>query len=341
MPLSRLTQIWAKTEANYADGLALAATDAVLVKNLDVKVEPGKYNRSMDGNTLSRMRSSVLGQRHCTVSFDLALRGNSAALTALVEPIYARFLRACGFAGTWDATGGAENWSYKPTTAGAQGQSVAFEVYWDGLKRSVIGCRGTFSGTATPGEVCMLKFQFQGLYKDIDEVVTPNGDYTSDVAPPIVQGSEFKPWTENAGADVFGAVYGVTFDVRNQIKLVGSNTVVAASSYAGLSRVAITGRGSVDDPGMAGTMMVEQKATGNNPNDWWERWEDRTTSASCALKIGTAANNRHLITMPKLELDGIQQADSDGVLVHQCDLRLQASAARDDELSFTTYKVAA
>jgi hypothetical protein len=336
MPLSRLTQLWADVEAAYADAVALTAADAVLVKDLDVKVERAKYNRSMDGNTLSRMRASALGMAYCTISFTLALRGNAVALAAGVEPIYGRFLRGCGFVGAWDATPGSENWLYKPTVAGAQGQSLAFQVYYDGLMRSIIGARGTFTGTLTPGDVVLLKFSFEGLYREMTEVTAPAGTYTAEVDPPILMGSEFKPFAENPATDVFGQPYGSSFDVRNVLKRVGSSSVAAASSYTGLSRIVIVGRGDEGDPGMGGTMQVEQKTT--DPDDWWERWRLRTTSASCAWKIGTAAGNRHLITYTKIELDSIQQGDSDGVLVHDCDIRLLGSASKDDELTFTSYK---
>jgi len=340
MPLTRKTYLLAKAEATYATDPTHAASDALLVRNLSVSVPTTMHSRPMDGSTASRLRAAVIGMTHVEVSFDCTLR-NGADIDSGVKPIYSPILEACGFAFAYDA-GPPKTQTASPVTDHGSIASVAFEINFDGLEFLVLGCRGNVSGTLTPGEPAPLSFTFSGLYGGADcgkTVAQLTPTYADDAAPPIVCATGLQPFTDNPLADVMGHVRTVTFDCRNNIEVVGSQSGPCANK--GVTRIMIVGRGSEDDPGMAVTLEVEQGTQGGTPDSdvWWDRWRARTASASCSMTIGDTDNNKHIITFPALEpYMPPEIADFNGVRGMTCDCRLQGSSG-DDELTIACYEV--
>lgn len=339
MPLTRKTYLLAKQEATYGTDPIHAADDALLVSNLVVSVVAEGHARPMDGATASLLRAGVLGRAHIEVNFDCTLR-NGADIDSGVEPIYGILLEACGFAPTY-AAGPPKTQTYSPVTDHASHESVAFQINMDGLEFLVLGCRGNVSGKLTPGAPAVLSFAYKGLYATPTSVAQLTPTYADDAAPPIVQNTGLAQFSDAPTADIMGHVRDVTFDCRNNVEVIGSET--AAAGQQGAVRVMILGRGSDGDPGMAVTMEVEQGTQGGTPDSqvWWTRWTGRTESASCAMQIGTLDNNKHVVTFTKLVVhEGAppNPTDLNGVVGLMADCRAMGSSG-DDEITIACYEV--
>ena len=335
MPLSRLTQLWAKREATYATDPVTLGTDAVLVEEFDFDTEQEEYVQPMDGSTLDTMRPSVVGHRIRTITIKLQATGNSVALSAAVEPVYGRFLTACDMTATWDATPAAEKWDYTPRAQAAAAGSVCIEGYHDGLEFQMLGCRGTWSLEMPPGKPAVYTFRLRGLYSDVVETALPAPTYTYYVAPPIFRNSGFQPYGEApATPDTFGHVREtVTLDWGAITDDRWSPTGPAASD--GLAAIIHVGRQTTL------RYQVEQKAA--NPDDWWARWQSRTQDAtSRTLSWGSAAGNRHKVAIARHTISAPpkQIVLGNGTRGHDIAATVNGNAG-DDSVTITCWQDAA
>ena len=148
----------AKIEASAGTAETLAATDAILAK--DIELSP------LVGGTVSRdLQRSYHGHRgeiqvnsHQTLAFKVELAGPG---TKGIAPAWGKLLQGCGMAETLTATTKA---AYTPVSAGEKTLTLALNI--DGQLHTLAGTRGTFSLELGASEIPYLSFTFTGLWRE-------------------------------------------------------------------------------------------------------------------------------------------------------------------------------
>ena len=327
MPLTRRQLVLAKVEAAYATDPTHAVTDAQLVHDFSLTFNGENYARAVLSPTLSPIRASVLGKRSVTITFWQEIRGNAGEYDATTVPEYDVFLRACGMSAVY--AGGGPTWTYAPRSSGYE--SCAIEAEIDGVVVQALGCRGNAVLNFVPGERGRIEYTFQGLYTLPADRAMSTPNYTTDIAPPIVAATGYQPWAENPAAGVFGHVRSLVVDFRNQV--VPRESLTAGAE--GIAGFEIVGRGTVDDPGMSATLEVEQKAHANG-DDFFTRYNARTTAGSASVQVGSAAHNQHTFTLAGMFIEEVQFGDLDGRVGNVLDCRLVGTGSGDNEITLVT-----
>jgi hypothetical protein len=331
MPLAERSCLLAKLEADgYGEDPTVAVTDAVRVKNLTWDQPFAEDERPSDGQYQGYgAQPSVIGQLYTVVEFDLELRGNSSNLSSEVEPIYGRFVRACDYKSAWSAV--AETHTYSPNADGETRESIALSVHDDQVSLLVLGCRGSFTLDLPPGKVGMFHFRFEGLACDVTQAAYPAAVYTGEVTPPIVAGTSFAPFGWAPDRDAEGLIRACKIDAGVQLHRAWSETGPVASY--GLASVRTVGR----QPTVS--IQAEQPA-GTDAAMWYLAWRNREASASASLAIGTAANNRHLVTLAKLIPKQVKRGELETLRSQSIDCRAHYVNG-NDHITITAYKAAA
>jgi len=301
----------AKIEGTYAvDSVPVAATDAVLVRNLRVRPLRLGYERRELAKTFYANEGDIVTGQWSEIEFDLEIAGAGTAVDTVAK--YGPLLRGCGIAQTVNA---AVSVQYDPVSSGEESLSIYFQI--DGRQHKLLGCRGSrFGFTIRAGAVPYYHFSFIGLHvQPTDAALTP-GTFTGFQKPLSVNNANTTPFTLHTFA---GKLREFTFDAGLQTayrNLVGSESVV------------ITGR----TPTGSITLESELVAT----KDWWTIVKAMTAGA-LTLTHGTVAANKVKFDAPNAQLtEPDDSGEEDGVSMLTMGLNFIPGAGGNDEFRITT-----
>jgi len=298
--------ILAKIEGTYGtDSVPVEGVDAMLVENLSWSNEGLRMNERPAVRANIGMLQQVYGGRMMSVSFDVELKGGGGAVDA--PPEFGPLLRACGFGETINA---AVDVTYEPVSTGHE--SVSLYYYQDGIRYTVLFCRGNVSFNFEAVALGKMSFTLTGHIGPITDVAIASPTYQSNVPPALIN----VPFTIGA----FGAVINaLTWDMSNTIA-----TPADISASDGYSAVELTSR----DPNGSYDPESELLAT-EDP------FADLTGDATLAITtgvIGPGIGERYQIDMPVVSYRDISPGDRDGVRTYEIPFGM-AESTGDDEVT--------
>lgn len=301
--------ILAKIEGTYGvDSVPVEGSDAMLVENVSWGNEGLRMNERPAVRANIGMLQHVYGGRLIALSFDVEMKGNGGAVDA--PPEFGPLLRACGFGETINA---ASSVVYEPVSTGHE--SVTIYYFQDGIRYTLLGCRGNVSFNLETGAIGKMSFTLTGHVGTITDVALPSSPaYDSHVPVPLIN----VPFTIGG----FGAIINaLTFDLSNTIA-----TPPDISATDGYAEIQITQRdvnGSYDPE-------AELIATDNPHGDL----TSDTAQAVTTGVIGSVANNRYQVDMPAVYYRDISPGDRDGIRTYDLPFGC-AESTGDDEVTLT------
>jgi hypothetical protein len=301
--------ILAKIETTYGtDSVPVEATDAMLVENVSWSNEGLRMNERPAVRQNIGMLQHVFGGRLMSVSFDVEMKGSGGAVDA--PPEFGPLLRACGFGETINA---ASDVQYAPVSTGHE--SITLYYFQDGIRYTLLGCRGNVSFNLETGAIGKMSFTFSGHIGTITDVALPSSPaYDSHVPPPLIN----VPFTIGGFSAVINAL---TFDLSNTIA-----TPPDISATDGYAEIQITQRDVQGSYDPESELIADDDPHG-----------DLTSDAAQAITtgvIGTGTGERFQVDMPAVYYRDISPGDRDGIRTYDLPFGC-AENTGDDEVTLT------
>lgn len=301
--LRRRSVFAAKTEATIGTAEALTAAEtAYNVRNL--VIQPGITMTEREGqggfNYLPSIAQAYAGT--ATFSTEAYYDGTTIANWASV------LLPACGFINTAGV--------FSPVSRGPGGsglpKTLTIAGFYDGKFHSLAGCMGTFTIDLTTANVVVFNWTFQGKFVTPTDVAMP--DHTAPTTIPMRFAAGGVSWNS-----VNLCTASVTVDAGNEVIL-----RECAGDVTGIRSALVVNRKPMinADPE---TVLV---ATQNRHQQWLTH-----TPQSLVLTTGSSAENRLIITAPKAQIQNIQNADRNQMMVDQITWMATANDDPDEELT--------
>jgi len=298
--------ILAKVETVYGtDIVPVEGTDAMLVENVSWSNEGLRMNERPAVRANIGMLQQVYGGRLMSVSFDVEIKGSGGAIDDVPE--FGPLLRACGFLETINA---AADVTYTPASTGHE--SVTIYYFQDGIRYTLLGCRGNVSFSLETGALGKMSFTLTGHIGTITDVALASPTYQANVPAALIN----VPFTIGAYAAVINAL---SWDMSNTIA-----TPPDISASDGYSEIQLTQRdpnGSYDPEAIL--LATEDPFT------------DLTGDASLAITtgvIGPGVGERYQVDMPAVSYRDVSPGDRDGVRTYEIPFGM-AEDTGDDEVS--------
>ena len=303
MPLiKRKTAIHAAPEVTYGLSPTLVATDAILVKSVNLKPMAVKNAERTLVRPYFGKYQQLLGTVNAEIEIEIELAGSGTAGTA---PAYGKLLKACSMSETISA---GVSVTYAPSSASTD--SVTIQCNIDGVNHKLTGCRGTLSAPAKVGDIWCMKMNFTGIYNAVTDAVQLGTTLTAWKQPLAVNNTN----TTCVIHGISAPMSELSFDL--------ANNVVYRSLVNGAQAVLITDRST------AGKIVIE--ATTVATKDWWATII-AATLGNLALTHGTVAGNRVAINATgTLQLSEPDYSDMDGVLMMGANLSFVPVAGNDE-----------
>ena len=287
--LTRKTLLQAKSEASYGGGATMGDTDAVLISNLTINIDPQVLERDVYRNTISAFATRV-GRKLFTCSFDVELKGKSTVPTLIAPTELHPLFLACGMIASEVAGVGIV---YSPTSDEASMISACLKFNLDGMLYNMTGAYGTMTFNLTAGQYGVVTFNFTGLYNKPSDEVQPSAVYRSDAQPPIV---------ESIGATIDSYTM-----IGEMLEIALNNEIVERPDFnspEGLKGLRITARNS------GGTVNPEMVSVATK--DFFQILED-SDKIVIECSVGTVAGNIFDFTMPEVQISGLTPNDRNGI----------------------------
>lgn len=300
--------IFAKTETTYGTAISTAATDAILVANLEVQPFEGDQ---VDRNLVKPYfgASDILTANGRTrVSFGVELAGTGTAPTSTAAvPHYGSLLRACAMSQTIVAnTASGSDPSnaqvqYRPVSESFS--SVTIRCNYDGVLHTVRGCRGNVRLQCPVGQIPMLMFEFEGIYVSPTDSsysdFIANVNYAGIADPKIFNSTNTTSFRfMNAGqTEVDPCLQNLEIDVGNQLQY---RELVGCTKQIQIVNRRSTGTATIDAVLMAKKNYFD--AANNNETG--------------VLKFthGTEPGNRVSFSAPRANLTSVSYTETDNIL---------------------------
>lgn len=301
--------VLAKVEETVGTAATLAASDAVLARDLEIT--------PLTGETLEReliqpflghsSQGSVVANRHATVNFSVEL---SASGTAGTAPAWGGLLRACAMAET-AVTSGTKSVTYTPVSASLNAITIGLNI--DKQKQVLAGCRGTFTIEYSANQIPLVKFSFTGRYADPAnvEAITPDvSDYQ--LAPPCGSGNAF-------------------------VLMSNANLLLNTLTYDHAQEVTFESLiGNTDDNNLPQITdrkpTIQFTATAPNPNtlNLVKKAADADLTGAVSLAIGSGAGKVVTLAAPKVQLLEPSYEEINGTLAISGTLNCLPTAANNE-----------
>lgn len=314
--LFRNKTLLAKVESTYATDPTPVGTDAILTSNLQIQPYAGPtVSRDNDRSTLGASEQ-INTNPQVVLTFDVELAGSGSAGTA---PAYAAILTACGFIESDPSPTGTSK-IYTPIST--LWPSVTFYFYHDGQLHKVHGARGDMNLAMTKGALPKFSFTFTGRYATPTAASPSSPDVTDYVAPVAVTNSNTPTFT--LGGSPLTDLRAESFSLAMGNSVVPRNIINANEIH-------------ITDRNVTGNAVAEAVLT--TTKDWFTDALESDSSINLqALQLihGTTSGNIVQIDAPAVQLSGVSQNDSDGLLVYSFDMVFVPSSG-NDEVTFTIY----
>jgi hypothetical protein len=302
-----------KIESAYgSDPTPVVGTDAIDARGIKVTYKGDLEEREMQRASISQVSPKV-GQRWVELSFAVEVKGSGTRGTA---GQIGKLLQAAGWSEV--ATAGSSV-VYSPASTGHK--SLTFYIYdiqvetGNSRLHKITGAKASKASLkAEAGKVALLELTFQGIDNAPTDVATPAAATLESTTPPIVESATL---LLNAVATLIAQAVnldlGITLGKREDL-----------NSAGGIKGFDITARkvsGSVNPE----AVLV---ATYDFHADWIA-----ATQRALSVVIGSVAGNKVTITAPKLTLDGINEAEREGIRIDELPFHCGVTTS-DDELVF-------
>jgi hypothetical protein len=291
---TRNQAILAKIETTTGtDAAPAAATDALLVSNLQVKTYDAKYTNRNLMYPYFGSADDIPVYGYVSGSFDVELAGSGAAGTA---PAWGKVLRMSAMAEVITAGSRVE---YTPISTGMESATIYY--YRDGYLRKALGCRATFKAGLKYGDIPKLSVSFTGLDGGDAVVANPSPVYSPWKTPlPVNQANSSK--VVLGGTYATGAISGGTQSVTGGLEIDLGGKVVFTE---------LIGGEAVDfvDRNVTGKIVIDADATTEKSNlDAIKA----ITKQSIGMVHGVAAGGRVLVYLPSCQLKSPELSDQNG-----------------------------
>lgn len=301
----RKLAILAKIETTYGtDAVPTGEANAILGLNVT--------HRTMVGEQLSRdlllpwlgHQGVILDGVVSTLELSVECAGSGAAGTA---PGYGPLLRMCGLA---EAIVAGTSVAYAPVSAGYEAGTIYFNQ--DGVRKIMLGTRGTVSLELVPGQIPRWRFMFTGLLGTITDTALPAVTLTAFKKPVPVN-------ADNTTVSLHGTAL-----IVERFSLDLANTV-EKRWLIGEKSVQITDRKS--------TGSVVAEAVSIAAKDWYGIAQAHTTGALEAVH-GLVAGNIVTIDGAAVQIGLVEDGQTQGIVNNTLPLMFLPDAG-NDELTIT------
>src|SRR5581483_864039 len=302
----------AKIETTYGvDSTPAAATNAILVKNLNVKPDPQFIQRDFLRNNLALLKD-VVARSLMTVTFDFEIKGAGGAVDAV--PRYDPILRAFGFGKTVNA---GANVTYAFVDTGFE--SCTIYAYMDGILHKLTGSMGRrLTIRQAVNELPMFSVEMGALYvAPIDAAIAGGAAFDPSIPVPM-QGLGFTLGGYPPIAKSLELTLETGLSVREDLHA-GTGVI----GYQ-MGRRTITGR-------------IDPEAVTEATHPYWADSFAGTSVALASNVIGSAVGNRVTVNAPAVQYDGPNWANRERIRTYDIGLRVRASTdTASDEFSIVT-----
>jgi hypothetical protein len=199
---------------------------------------------------------------------------------------------------------------YRPVSTGFEALSIYYNI--DGVQHNLTDVRGNVSAEVAADGIPVLRFQMVGLYVAPADVAVPTTTLTAWQQPLPVTKLNTVP-----------SLHGVATVMQSVAIDAGNSVVFRSLPGMALESVLITDRKS------SGSVAIE--ATTVATKNWWASIKANTLG-TLAVRHGTTAGNRVVLSSPTAQLTNPSYQDSDGVAMMQSGLVLIPTSAGNDEL---------
>jgi hypothetical protein len=303
----RKTLLALKVEAVEGTPEALTGTECFLIRNASLTPLAGNTaTREFVRETFGNYGTIQLDQ-HIELQFEVEFSPSGAAGS---RPPYGDALLACGFEET---TSAGVSVAYNPVSSSID--SCTIEVYMDGIKHQMAGCRGNVSLNLARGALPTLSFTFMGSY------VAP-----ADATPLTPNFTDWKvPLGPNSLNTATVALHGIDVCMESFSLDMGNQTTFR--DLPGCDPKAL-----ITNRQPSGTMAFEM--TNVATYAWVEAARLHTVDD---LKIihGSGAGKIITIDAPAVSFNPPSFNDSDGIMMCSMPLVFEPTSAGDDEIVLT------
>ncbi len=295
----------AKVESTYnSDASPSVSTDAFLMEDFNWQLEGLRMvERPAIRNSIGALQH-VYGGALLGCSFLCEVKGSGSAGTA---PEIGQLLRGCALDETIVAS---TSVTYAPISDSPE--SLTIDLYEDGTRIKLTGCRGNADFVGEVGGRLMVSFSFQGHFAGPADVAFPTPSYDSTV-PPILIGANFSIGGYGAIIQALNVSLGNSIEVPPNMN--------AADGYA---EVLVTGRD------VNGSYNPQQTLVATK--DFMAALKAGTLEAIDTGVLGATAGNRFQLQLPKTYPRNLSPGDREGVQVYDIPFGA-AENSGDDELS--------
>jgi len=305
---NEIYQVGLKAETIEGTKIALTATDFITAHNAKFTPDIKMAEMKSATGTMSKAPNRP-GFRFGKISFDAYLRGGASAGVA---PELGVALKACGLKETIVAT---TSVTYTPAPQATVPISVTVEIRRDGKISRIWGARGTMKFKAQAGDAALYSFEFTGCdWEEIDGALMAGVTYTT-IPEIMLQAATLT--LDGSGSNL--NLSGIDIDLGTTVTL--RQSVNAPSGYTSSM---ITDRNP--------TLSFDPEAVLVAEIDFMGKWRSGTTVAFSTGALGSGAGQICTITAPKLQYQGISEADRDSLATLAVNGKLCKNAG-DDELS--------
>jgi hypothetical protein len=291
--LLRKRVILIETEAAYgvdADtetGVDVDGADAVLVSDLSITPQSSDVvSRNLIRPYLGASQQLLANTKvECTFSVELAGSG-----TAGTPPQYGKALKACGLI---EAAIANTSVTYEPRSTNFGSVTIYYLI--DGVRHKVTGCRGTFSISASVGDIPTINFSFTGIYTPPTDSALVTPTYANQDDPLLFKNGNTTSFQLLSYA---GALQSFAFEL--------GNSLVYRELVGGSKEVLITDRAS--------TGSVSTEAPLTDTFDYFEKAvDDDVALGNLQFTHGTVAGNIVQFLSANVDIGDVSYGDQDGI----------------------------
>ena len=304
-----------ESEAGTAETLS-ASDGGLLVSELSWDLNIEMVARDYMKDDLGKIKP-VPGKRHGTFSFTTEIRGKNAAFSVSNYPEVGKYLRACGFSQTVDATEDAETVTYAPTSDQTSMATLTVGIYNDGRRILLSGCRGNVQMECNNGEYGKFMFSFSGVIESVADAAQLTVDLSGEVGlnPPLLLGTSF---TMNDGDSYSAKISSMSVDMGNTVTM--REDMGASHGYA---------YPEITDRNPTGKIDPELALESEYP--FLANWLNGV-SAAIAFSAGTVQYNKYAISIPTATTTSVGDSERESLAVADMGFELNLTTG-DDEIS--------
>lgn len=215
-------------------------------------------------------------------------------------------LPACG----WVNSGG--TFSPKSEGPGSNVKTLTIGGYFDGSYRQIHGCMGTFTISLVTGEPVVFNWTFSGKWTNPADVSIIDPTYPTTIPMRMAGGSV-------AWSSVNLCTQSVSVDAGNTVIL-----RECAGDLSGIKTGLVTDR----KPMVTANPEMVLAGTQNRHSQWLSM-----SANSLVITTGASSENRLVITLPKAQIQSIQQGERNGLLTDEITWMATANDDPDEELT--------